>query len=45
VAADGSAVVALEAALEAMRPDQQFPRQGRLDRGKDVVVHLSPSAR
>ncbi len=40
VGADGELELPLEAVLGEMRPEQPFPRQGRLDRGKDAVFHL-----
>jgi hypothetical protein len=40
VGADGQLAIALEAVLGLMRPELPFPRQGRLDRGKDAVFHL-----
>jgi hypothetical protein len=40
VRADGRLEIPLAAVLAAMRPEQPFPRAGRLDRGKDAVFHL-----
>jgi hypothetical protein len=40
VAANGLAAIDLGPALAAMRPAEDFPQRGRLDRGKDAVFHL-----
>jgi hypothetical protein len=45
VGADGQLAIALDAVLGLMRPEQPFPRQGRLDRGKDAVFHLLAAER
>jgi len=45
VGADGQLAITLDAVLALMRPEQPFPRQGRLDRGKDAVFHLLAGAR